>query len=248
LPTSSINFNPPVIAHRGANYFAPENTLAAFSRVKALGVSWIEFDVMLAASGEAVVIHDETLERTTTGKGNVADFPLSYLETLDAGSWFDPKFLQEKIPTFKSVIDLIRRDGLSANVEIKAQPGQEAVAVKNILRDIQAEWTADMSPPLVSSFSLPILQWVRKMAPKIHIGVLIDEWYSGWEQTVSELQATSVNLNQEIVDVAIVRQIHAMGKLVLCYTVNSAERAKQLFDWGVDAVFSDRVDLVLNVV
>src|SRR5688572_22496951 len=90
---------PRVIAHRGASAYAPENTMAAFSRAHALGAQWIEFDVWLAACGEVVVLHDETLARTTNGYGRVTDFSYAALQPLDAGSWFGHQFRQEKILT-----------------------------------------------------------------------------------------------------------------------------------------------------
>lgn len=241
----SISFKPPFIAHRGASNFAPENTLAAFSKVKELGAKWIEFDVVLAASGEAIVFHDDTLDRTTNGKGNVWDFPYSYLKTLDAGSWFSPEFSGERIPTFKSVIEVVERDKLTANVEIKPAPGQEEATVKKVLSEIELYWTDAMLPPLISSFSVESLRLVRQFAPGAMIGLLIHEWFDDWESVAVELRATSVNLNHEIVDAEKVKVIHAMGKLVVCYTVNDPERARELFAWGVDAVFTDHVDLMM---
>ena len=93
---AQLQFLPPVIAHRGASAYAPENTLAAFVKAAQLGIRWIECDVMQAACGEVIIFHDETLERTTNGKGDVDRYPYSYLQSLDAGSWFDPIFSGEK--------------------------------------------------------------------------------------------------------------------------------------------------------
>jgi glycerophosphoryl diester phosphodiesterase len=245
LPTSSIKFDPPIIAHRGANNLAPENTLAAFAKVKQLGVNWIEFDVMLAACGEAVVIHDDTLERTTNGSGRVCDYPYSVLRTLDAGSWFAPEFSQEKIPTFKEVIELVKREKLYANVEIKSQPGQEEQAVKKILADIAQFWPQER-PPLISSFSMLILKYVRQYAPDALLAILIDDWFSAWDELAEEYGCASLDINHQIVDAERVQAIKNTGKFVLCYTVNTPERARTLFSWGVDAVFTDNVDLIMQ--
>src|SRR5438552_7543288 len=94
-----VSYLSSIIAHRGASALAPENTLAAFHKAKEIGAKWVEFDCMLASCGEVVVIHDETLDRTTNGLGRVIDYPYSYLKTLNAGSWFNPIFADEKIPT-----------------------------------------------------------------------------------------------------------------------------------------------------
>jgi glycerophosphoryl diester phosphodiesterase len=239
---SSTNFMSPLIAHRGANAIAPENTLVAFLAAKELGAKWIEFDVMLAACGEAVVIHDETLDRTTNGTGNVCDHPYSYLKTLDAGSWFGLEFAGERIPTFKDVIAFLKQHQMAANVEIKAVEGQEEAVVKKVLADIKECWTDEMTLPLISSFSMPILQHVRKLAPKAMIGVLIHEWFAGWEDTCKTLECTSVNLNQEIITPEKIQMIQAMHKLILSYTVNTTERAQDLFLAGVNAVFTDEFE------
>lgn len=243
----SIDFQVPVIAHRGASRYAPENTLAAFRKAKALGAQWVEFDVMLTACGEAVVIHDETLERTTNGKGNVCDYDYNALKTLDAGSWFDPAFSHEKIPTFKEVMDCLRAEQLAANVEIKPLVGWEEATTKKVLADIKAYWTVDMMPPLISSFSIPTLQWVRQLLPDALIGLLIDEWFVGWEAVCQQLQCVSVNLNQAIVNPDKVHEIHAMNRSVLCYTVNDPLRANTLMAWGVDAVFSDDLGILAEL-
>lgn len=126
----NISFNPPIIAHRGASKYTPENTFAAFRKAKELGINWVEFDVMLTADGEVVVIHDETLERTTNGTGAVIAQAYSYLRTLDAGSWFDPSFANEKIPTLREVIKLLNELDMFANIEIKAQSGNEETTAK----------------------------------------------------------------------------------------------------------------------
>jgi glycerophosphoryl diester phosphodiesterase len=236
----TLTFEPPYIAHRGASSLAPENTMAAFLKAKDVGASWVEFDVMLAECGEAVVIHDETLERTTNGKGNVCDFPYSYLQTLDAGRWFDPKFSGEKIPMFVQVINLLKSLQLSANVEIKAVPGQEERVVTKVLREIQQHWTSDMTPPLISSFSIPILRHVRKLAPAANIGVLIDEIFDGWQNVCLELNCFSVNVNQQLINPVLLHALVNMHKKVLTYTVNDPIRAKELFGMGVSAVFTDR--------
>jgi glycerophosphoryl diester phosphodiesterase len=241
-----LKFEPPLIAHRGANAFAPENTLPAFLKAHELGATWVEFDVMLAACGEAIVIHDDTLDRTTDGIGNVCDHPYSYLKTLDAGSWFSLEFANTRIPTFQEVIKLLQQQKMAANVEIKAVPGQEEAVVIKVLEDIRQHWTADMLPPLISSFSMPILYHVRKLAPNALIGVLIHEWFDGWENTCRELHCASVNVNEEILTRDKIQQIQSMQKLILSYTVNTVDRARALFMQGVAAVFTDEFPILFE--
>jgi glycerophosphoryl diester phosphodiesterase len=235
----SIKFHPPFIAHRGAKQYAPENTLASFLKAKELGAQWIEFDVMLTGCGEAIIMHDETLERTTNGQGSVLELPYSYIQTLDAGSWFDKKFAGEKVPTLKETILFLKKNNMYANVEIKVLPGYEEKAVSTILSEIDNYWPKQMQAPLISSFSVPVLQYVREASPHAMLGLLIDEWFPAWEIICEKLQCVSVNLNQAIITEDKINMIKAMQRCILSYTVNTTERAQVLFDMGVDALFTD---------
>jgi len=246
MASNNLLINPPVIAHPGASLYAPENTLAAFRKAKELGVNWVEFDVMLTLDDEVVVIHDETLERTTNGVGRVCDFPLSYLKTLDAGSWFNPNFANEKIPTLLEVITLLNQFHLSANIEIKAQPGKEEATVKKVLSLVEQHWNKEQAAPLISSFNLPILELVRKYSPTSRLGFLMDTWESDWKDTCDKLQAISVNVNQQWLDADKVNQIKVTQRALLAYTVNDPKRADELYAWGVDAVFSDDPGIIFG--
>jgi glycerophosphoryl diester phosphodiesterase len=230
---------PPVIAHRGANIYAPENTLAAFLKAKELGFNWVEFDVMLTADDELVVIHDEELARTTNGKGAVLDYPYHYLQTLDAGSWFDKKFSDAKISTLESVLNFLCDYRLSANIEIKALQNRDEKVVKKVM-DIVGQYSKKMvSPPLISSFSENVLRLIRKQSSDCLLGFLMDEWLIDWEVHCDELQCACVNVNQDILTLDRVQAIKSTGRTLLAYTVNSSVRAKELYSWGVDAIFSD---------
>src|SRR3990167_7450135 len=112
-------FLPPVIAHRGASAYAPENTLAAFRKAHDLGIQWIEFDVMLSADHVPIIFHDNLLDRTTNGRGEVGDFSFKALHELDAGAWFNPKFSGEHIPSLQDTVAFLRQTGMAANIEIK---------------------------------------------------------------------------------------------------------------------------------
>lgn len=237
----SINFKPPLIAHRGASRFAPENTLAAFLKAKELGAKWVEFDVMLTACGEAVVIHDDTLDRTTNGSGYVCAQSYDYIRKLDAGSWFSPAFSQERVPTLREVIIFLRTHQLAANIEIKILHGDEEKTVKKVLADIQAEWTEEMMPPLISSFSMKVLHYVCQYSPQAMIAQLVDAWFPGWEEHAEKLQCKAINVNQVVVTPEKIAQIKAMNKFIFAYTVNDVVRAKELFAMGVDALFTDDI-------
>lgn len=228
-----------VIAHRGASALAPENTLAAFQKASEIGAKWVEFDVMLAGCGEAVVIHDETLDRTTNEKGRVCDYPYSYLKTLDAGSWFDPQFSNEKIPTLAEVISILHRFNLAANIEIKPAVGFEEETVKKVLDVVNHYWHADMKPPLISSFSRTVLEIFRKQSKTHFLAYLMDEWQEDWEKSCDELNCISVDINHRILNQARVSEVKLTNRLLLSYTVDDPQVAHQLFDLGVDSIFSN---------
>jgi len=108
-----------VIAHRGASAYAPENTLAAFALAAEMGADWFELDCTLTSDGEVVVIHDDTIDRTTGAEGRVADLTMAELKEYDVGSWFDPKFADERFPTLGEALDLGSARGIGVYVEIK---------------------------------------------------------------------------------------------------------------------------------
>lgn len=237
----NVLIQPPVIAHRGASLIAPENTLAAFRKAKELGANWVEFDVMLTADHNVVVIHDRELNRTTNGKGLVIDHRYSYLKTLDAGSWFNPLFANEKIPLLEEVIELLYQLNLSANIEIKAQIGHEEITVEKVLEVIKNYWPESLPQPLISSFSLPILESVRAQSPESLIGYLMHGWHEDWLSHCDRLGCKTINVNYKLLNADKVRLIKKTNRLLLAYTVNDKNVAQELCSWGVDAIFSDNL-------
>lgn len=243
--TLSLSILPPVIAHRGASAYAPENTLVAFKLAKQLGVHWIEFDVVQAADGEPIIFHDETLDRTTSGKGAVFDYPFSSLRTLDAGSWFNPAFANELIPSLKEGLVFLQEIQLNANIEIKAIKGHEECHVKKVLETV-APFMDNGCTFLFSSFSIDALRCLRSLAPTSLIGLLLHEWISDWQAICKWLLPASIHVNEEIITATRAKEIKDKGNQLFCYTVNSPERAKELFKLGVDAVFTDVPDVILK--
>lgn len=228
----------PVIAHRGASALAPENTLSAFRRAAEIGAKWVEFDVMLAACGEVVVIHDETLDRTTNGTGLVCDYPYKYLKTLDAGSWFNTAFRDEKIPTLKEVFGVLTECHLFPNIEIKPSLGNEEQTVKNVIAVTKQYWNANL-PVLFSSFSHEVRRILRKWLPSGLLACLMHEWQEDWKKTSDELQCVAIDVNHTILIPERIHDIKSTGRLLLSYTIDDPIRAHELFSWGVDAIFSN---------
>ncbi len=223
-------------AHRGGGLLAPENTLAGIRLAARLGFKAVEFDVMLSGDGTPVLIHDETLERTTNGAGRVCSTPDDRLFALDAG-WGEP------IPRFVDAANLCRELGLLANVEIKPSFGQEIETAERVAKLTVDLWQGAAVPPLLSSFSLPALEVARDLAPGIARGVLFESVPADWMAELKRLRAFSLHCDAEFLPDDMLAEAQANAVPVLCYTVNSENRAKNLFAHGVSALFTDRLDL-----
>ena len=223
-------------AHRGGGSLAPENTLAGIRLAARLGFRAVEFDVMLSGDGTPVLIHDETLERTSNGVGRVCDTPDAVLFALDAGQG-------ERIPRFTEAAALCRELGLLANVEIKPSSGQEIETAECVAKLCVELWRGATVPPLISSFSKVALEIARDMAPAIARGVLFESVPTDWLLEIHRLQAFSLHCDADTLPNDVLAEAQAKAVPVLCYTVNAENRAKTLFAQGVSALFTDRLDL-----
>ncbi|MFN7570084.1 MAG: glycerophosphodiester phosphodiesterase [Betaproteobacteria bacterium] len=250
---------PRVIAHRGGGILAPENTLAGLREGVARGFRGAEFDAMLAADGVPVLIHDETLERTTTGAGSVTAHTAAQLAALDAGRWHSPRFAGERVPTLEAALRYARAAGLWLNIEIKpakdrAEPTGLAVGltVARLYADLlqpdgdranPAE-SADARVPLFSSFQPQSLAAARAVAPNIPRGLLVSRVPPDWRAQLEALGAVALHTNHKNLTAAQAHEVKQAGYWLFCYTVDEPARARELFDWGVDAICTDRIDLI----
>jgi glycerophosphoryl diester phosphodiesterase len=236
--------HPRLIAHRGGGALAPENTLAGLRTAASLGYRGVEFDVMLSADGTPVLIHDETLERTTDGRGRVADASDAELARLDAGSWHGEQFAGEPLPSFGDAAELCLALGLWANVEIKPSAGREAETGRKVAQAARELW-AGAAPPLLSSFSLEALAAARDAAPELPRGLLFVAPPAGWRETLQRLGCVSLHCSRSHFSPALLAETRAAGIPLLLYTVNDPEEAAELLREGVAAVFTDRLDVIV---
>ncbi len=225
-----------IIAHRGASGYEPENTLRSFARAIELGADMIELDVQLCRTGELVVIHDDTVDRTTNGHGWVAELSLEELRQLDAG-------LGERIPTLAEVFDLVDRR-VPINVELKS-PGVAKPVSKLIATYRTKGWDADRF--MVSSFDHPELLRFHKLQPNIRIGALYETIPSDYFTTLDALGAWSINVSLKAVNRALVEAVHQRGLKIFVYTVNEASDIKNMSALGVDGIFTNFPDRARQV-
>ena len=233
---------PRLIAHRLGGALAPENTLAGLAIAARLGCKAVEFDVMLSCDGVPLVIHDESLQRTTDGTGCVADRDAAGLLQLDAGSKHHAAFAGEKIPTFAEVLNACQRLGILPNAEIKPAKGFDAETARETVRTIAQHWHGSM-PPLVSSFSFAALEVVRDIAPQLPRALEVVAVPDDWRQQVTALGCVGFHASARDNDLALLRECRAFGLPMAIWTVNDLHQAEALFAAGMDAVFSDRPDL-----
>ncbi|AIE82332.1 glycerophosphodiester phosphodiesterase family protein [Actinotignum schaalii] len=230
-----------LFAHRGLSADAPENTMAAFRAAYQAGFTWIETDVDITADGTLPLVHDATLERTTTGHGRVDELRATDLETLDAGSWFSPGFAGEKIPTLAQLVDFALETGMGINIEMKpsAQGGEQARALIRAVAQQARRLGSERA--LVSSFSHLQLAEFARQVPEIPRGALFERATFGpdWRTVLDLTDARYLHLSNDAVTAAVVAQARAAGRDVHVYTVNNPERARQLERWGVAGIFTD---------
>lgn len=209
-----------------------------------MGFGAVEFDVMLSSDGLPVLIHDETLERTTNGRGDVAGTPFSGLTGLDAGAWFGNAYQGETLPSFHQAGKLCVELGLWANVEIKPARTFERETGAVTAKLAREMWRGVTLAPLLSSFQAAALEAARATAPELSRGFLVDRLDQGWREVARDLDCVSVHCDCRHLTTARIREVHEAGLWLLCYTVNDLESARRLFSLGVDGIFTDRLDLI----
>jgi glycerophosphoryl diester phosphodiesterase len=234
---------PRVFAHRCGGALAPENSLAGLRIAAAMGVRAVEFDVMLSAEATPWLIHDEDLERTTSGRGSVCKTPDAVLATLDAGASHHRSFAGERLPTFEAAALLCRALDLRVNVEIKPAAGLEALTGEVVAKQILALWPGPPWP-LVSSFSPLALAAARRLAPQLPLGCLCESAAPDWLAVFRDLNAFSLHCAWQGVSDELLADAAEQGIPVLCYTVNDRLTADALLARGVTSLFSDRIDLL----
>ncbi|WP_423457013.1 glycerophosphodiester phosphodiesterase [Ottowia sp. VDI28] len=231
------------IAHRGAGKLAPENTLAAFRLGAQHGWRMFECDAKLSADGVLFLLHDNTLERTTSGHGVAGKRPWSELAQLDAGRWHSRAYAGETIPTLENLARWCLANHYFLDIEIKPTPGEEERTGQAVAKLTSHLWQNAATPPLLTSFRPESLLGAMKTAPELPRGLLLDTLWDDWADRARQLQCAAVVCNHALWDPALVAQVKAMGMRCLSYTVNDEWAAERLIALGTDGVVSDRVDL-----
>ncbi|MCS5422652.1 MULTISPECIES: glycerophosphodiester phosphodiesterase [Psychrilyobacter] len=231
-----------IIAHRGASGYAPENTRVSILKGLELGCDGFEVDVQLAGSGEVVVFHDFTLERTTSGKGFLRDINLYDLKKLDLGSWFSEEFKGEKIMTLEELLKIVPENKI-LNIEIKVRHDEmnkiEGKVVEILKRAGRVEGDV-----IISSFNHRIIKEINKLEPKLKTGLLLTAGFMDIENYIklNNLKIYSLHFYGEFTGRKMVEKMNEMGIKTYIWTVNSVEEAKILKDFGVTGIITNFPD------
>lgn len=232
---------PRVLAHRGGGVLAPENTMAALRKGYAMGFRGVEFDVMATRDDGLVLMHDDALGRTVAGKGSIGEMNVSDLLAMDAGRWFSAEYAGEAVPSFALAAQYCLSSGIFMNVEIKPVPGQEVHTA-----ELVAQFCKRLPPGsvLLSSFSLDALQVTKQLAPDVPRAWLVKSVPDDWPQTLAMLDSTTLHAQAKSLDTSTIATLKAQGINLLAYTVNEPAQARAFFEMGVDAICTDRLDLI----
>ncbi|GIO26385.1 glycerophosphodiester phosphodiesterase family protein [Ornithinibacillus bavariensis] len=235
-----------LIAHRGAKNLAPEHTLTAYNKAVELGTDFIEIDLRMTKDGQLISIHDETVDRTTNGEGEVSQFTLAELEQLDAGSWFSNEYQGEKIPTLEEIFDTF---GKNTNYFIETRPmNGELVMEDELLRLIEEKGLKDYV--IIQSFSRDSLKKIHQQNSEIPLVQLL---YVNLTKEVREDEvkeyATGVGPYAPTIDKEFVERMHEVGLEVYVWFDNKDEKEfmPKVLSYGVDAVFTDFLDNTVEV-
>jgi glycerophosphoryl diester phosphodiesterase len=219
------------IAHRGSSGTHPENTLPAFLAAAEEGADMCELDVQATRDGAVVVLHDDTVDRTTNGHGAVADLTLAEIQLLDAGAKFGAAFANIHIPTLDEVMQAV--DGkLGLNIEIKE--GQVERRVCELIRSYDA-----LATSMVSSFQWQALEKVREIDPAIRVALLADKDREKLINAAAAMNAYAVNPRFDMVDAEFCNEAHGRGLKVLVWTIDVPEAMKILIAAGVDGIMTN---------
>ncbi|MGM7445661.1 glycerophosphodiester phosphodiesterase [Streptomyces griseoincarnatus] len=254
---------PVVVAHRGASGYAPENTLAAVDKAAALGAEWVENDVQRTKDGELVVVHDDSLQRTTDveevfpdrAPWKVKDFTAAEIARLDAGSWFDPKYAGARVPTLEQFVHRIDQHRQKLLLEIKnpqLYPGIE----RDILKVLADEGWLDPAHVrqrlIVQSFGADSVRTVHQLAPAVKTGFLGTPPIADlptYAAFTDQINPSHASLTADYVTaVHAFKGAHGKRLETFTWTVNDAAAARRVAGYGVDGIITNHPDVVRDAV
>jgi glycerophosphoryl diester phosphodiesterase len=231
-----------VIAHRGDATQAPEDTVASINAAFALGADMVEIDVHFSRDGVPVVIHDETLERTTNGKGPVSQMTLAQLKSLDAGSSFLRKFAGERIPTLAEALQAAKGKG-PLLLDLKVEGLGRAVA--DVLRQLGLPDSSVAIGAWTDSQTKDFVTHVPGAQILLSTGQGLPKWDEEYFRRVRARGSTAFELHIDVVNEAFIAEAHKHGMPVYVFTINDEPTLRSLIAMGVDGIETDNPALLM---
>jgi len=235
-----------VQAHRGASAIAPENTLAAFRAAAEAGAKWVELDVALSADGTLVVIHDDSVDRTSSGTGSLGELTAAQIGALDAGAWFDPRFAGERIPTLAETIAALGELGLSANVEIKQHKHHKSLdqLVHAVQTDIAKR--SAQTEIMISSFDPEALNAMHALEPNLEMAMLWGRPPEDWADQLAAIPAATIHMHFKALSIGMLEETAKRGVKVRAWTCNDPVQLISFWEAGLTGVITDNPKLFLE--
>ena len=233
-----------LFAHRGFSGKYPENTLLAFRKAAELDIFGVEFDVHLTADRQLVVIHDETIDRTSNGSGFVKDMTLKELRQYDYGKWFGEQFAGEKIPTLLEVLAVFKETDHILNIEIKSDIF-EYKGIEQLISE-EIEMAGIQERIIISSFNHESIQRFHQLQPTIQTGVLFSSLIVDIDSYVNSLPGDALHIHYYHIYRHAIQRVIEDGCTVRAFTVNDTAIARQLQTAGIEAIFTDIPDIILS--
>lgn len=235
-----------VQAHRGASAVAPENTIAAFRAAAEQGAKWVELDVALSADGKLIVIHDDSVDRTSSGTGSLGDLTGDQIGGFDAGSWFSPDFAGERIPTLAEALVALGELGLSANVEIKQHKHHKSL--DQLVRAVQADIArrAPQTQIMISSFDPEALKAMHVLEPDLEMAMLWGRPPEDWAEQLAAIPATTIHMHYKALSIGMLEETSKRGIKVRAWTCNDPVQLVSFWGAGLTGVITDNPKVFLG--
>lgn len=231
-----------ITAHRGASGVAPENTIAALNQAIKDGADFAEIDIQTTKDGKIILLHDDTLDRTTNGTGPVGRYNWGYLKKLDAGVWFDNKFSGEKIPLLNEVIDVVKGK-MQLNIEVKTD-SFSFNKVQDLIDTIYKKDFIDQC--IITSFQRPLIDYISQIDAQIQTGII----FSSLPDSLEEIYNSSYDIlscHFTLINKKLVQQTHSYSKQVHVWTVNEENEMLKMIEYGVDSIITNYPGLLKNL-
>lgn len=233
-------------AHRGFSGCYPENTMLAFEKAVEVGADGIELDVQLTKDGEVVIIHDETIDRTTDGKGTVVSFTYEELQKFDASFKFRGQMGFNKIPTLREYFELVKDTNIITNIELKTGIN-EYLGIEEKVWELIKEYKLE-EKVIISSFNHYSILRMKKIAPSLKCGLLSETWIVNAGKYTENLGIECYHPHFANMTKDIVKEIKSHGIEINTWTVNKEEDMRDLIEKGIDIIIGNYPDLAKKVI